>query len=255
MRRGGLALEQALVDAGPWLRYGIVPGRPAALSTLRPGRALVDAGPLAQVRDRPRIARLNGSHRTAPAASRALHDLAGRGGRREGRGRGCGRDREHHHLADAVPLEVRVLERAVELGPVERERDPADIRAAEHLLEVGALPRDPYVLRGARAPIDRQDELQRLVGGKRLLDLLARQRHAGRIRTSPNVLGRADEHRGRARPVALHGASLRQFAPQGKSGTVLETVNRPAIFPPSSRLSHGCPGRQGRGGLRLQSDT
>ena len=184
----------------------------------RPGNGRVDADPMAEVRDRPRVARLNGSTGVAPPPRR-VQQLRGRGGRCESCRGGRGSDRDHHHLADAVPLEVLLLERPVELRAIERERDPAGVRPGEHRLEVRALPADPHVLRGARAPIDGQDEIERLVRGERLLDLLARQRHGGGVRTSPNVRGRGNEHRRCARPVSLHGGPPFLDSPRRKSGS------------------------------------
>ena len=107
-----------------------------------------------------------------------------------------------------MALEVRVLERPVELSAVEREGDRAGVDAGEHRFEVGALPADRHVPRLAAGRLNGQDQLERGVGGERLLDLLAVQRDRRCVGTFPYVPRRTDEHRRSARTSALHGASL-----------------------------------------------
>ena len=95
-----------------------------------------DAGS-AEVAGRRRLAVAGGDRRCGHTLAGAVcQRLAGRRRRSERGRRGRGSHREQHHLADAVPLEVRVLECPVELGPVERERDRAGVDAGEHRLEV-----------------------------------------------------------------------------------------------------------------------
>ncbi len=139
-----------------------------------------------------------GNRSTAPAL---LHQLARRRRDRHRCGRRGGRDGEQDRLPEAVPFEVGLVQRALELRPVEGEQNRVRFHPLEQRLEVAPLPVDADAGRldaAVRRPRHIEDQIERLIRCERFLDLVPSD-GCRDARVSPQ-LGRVDEHRRHARP-------------------------------------------------------